>query len=163
MLLALGILSKRRKFDVGYQGKSSRYWQVSIAAASLGDFSERVGFSVSRKQEKLRNTKPNRHFTRTDGFDEVVEVEFSDKLILMRDVEIPAPHTLAFGPFMGHNCQGLSLDKVQVDFRSWGLKSPAMGYTALSRCRTLAGLRIVGSLSDVAEKCVADPRVKEWL
>lgn len=163
MLLALGILSKRRKFDVGYQGKASRYWQISVAAAGLSDFLERIGFSISRKRDKLASLRPNRKYTRTDGFDEIVAVEFSDNMIPMRDVEIPAPHVMSFGPFMGHNSQGLTLDRCQIDFRSWMMQQPAMAYTSLSRCRTMPGLRIVGVPEAVANKCRTDPRVLRWL
>lgn len=163
MLLALGILSKRRKLDTGYQGKAVRYWQVSIAAAGLSDFQSRVGFSAVRKKEKLASLRPNRKFTRTDGFDEVVAVEPSEQGIAMRDLEIPAPHILAFGPFIGHNCQGLSLDRVQIDFRHWMFSRPAMCYVALSRARTIEGLRIVGQPEVIASRCKIDPEVKKWL
>lgn len=163
MLLALGILSKRRKFDVGYQGKASRYWQVTVASSGLSDFRERVGFSIIRKREKLATIKPNRAFTRTDGFDQIVAIEYSDKTIAMRDVEIAAPHVMSFGPFIGHNSQGLSLDRCQIDFRGWMMGGAAMGYTAMSRCRTLEGLRIVGRREDVGSKCKADARVLRWL
>jgi hypothetical protein len=163
MLLGLGIFSKRRRHTGLYKGENRPYWQVSVHAAGLPDFINRVGFSVTRKKDKLEGLRPNRSITRTDGFDQIVSIESSSDQVAMRDVEIASPHIMSFGPFVGHNCQGLSLDKLQIDFRSWAMNQPAMAYTALSRCRTLEGLRIVGSKEVVASKCVADPRVKEWL
>lgn len=62
-----------------------------------------------------------------------------------------------------HRSQGLSLDKVQIDFRGWMFKNPAMTYTSLSRARTLAGLRLVGMPEMLADRCVVDAKVKKWL
>jgi ATP-dependent DNA helicase PIF1 len=62
-----------------------------------------------------------------------------------------------------HKCQGLSIDRCQVDFRGWMYKSPAMLYTALSRCRTLEGLRLVGMPDMLIERCVVDKEAARWL
>lgn len=62
-----------------------------------------------------------------------------------------------------HKCQGLTIDKCQVDFRGWMYKSPAMTYTALSRCRTLEGLRLVGMPEMLIERCKVDAEVLRWL
>jgi len=62
-----------------------------------------------------------------------------------------------------HKSQGLSLDQVQVNVRDGFFKSPGMLYVALSRARTAAGLRLVGSPAAIAERCASDPRLKEWL
>ena len=62
-----------------------------------------------------------------------------------------------------HKVQGLSLDRVQIDVRSWMMAKPAMVYTALSRCRTLEGLRIVGQPEVLAAKCSVDPKVVKFL
>src|ERR1700678_1591929 len=53
------------------------------------------------------------------------------------------PMKLAYASTV-HKAQGLTLDKVQVDIRDQFFGTPAMAYVALSRCRTLEGLRIVG-------------------
>jgi hypothetical protein len=57
----------------------------------------------------------------------------------------------------------LTLDRVQVDYRDWFFGKPAMLYVALSRCRTLEGLRLVGMREKFAKQCAVDPRVKSWL
>jgi len=62
-----------------------------------------------------------------------------------------------------HKSQGLSLDKVQVNIRDHFFKSPGMLYVALSRARTAAGLRLVGSPGAIVERCTTDPRLREWL
>lgn len=62
-----------------------------------------------------------------------------------------------------HKTQGLSLDKVQLNIRDHFFKTPGMLYVALSRARTAAGLRIVGSPRNFVERCTVDPRLKEYL
>jgi hypothetical protein len=62
-----------------------------------------------------------------------------------------------------HKSQGLSLDRVQVNIRDHFFKSPGMLYVALSRARTAAGLRLVGSPGAIVERCTTDPRLKAWL
>lgn len=62
-----------------------------------------------------------------------------------------------------HKSQGLSLDRVQVDLRDKFWQSPAMSYVALSRCRTLDGLRVVINKDSFVRQVNADVRVKAWL
>src|SRR5579859_926113 len=62
-----------------------------------------------------------------------------------------------------HKTQSLTLDRVQVDIRNHFFSAPAMEYVALSRCRTLAGLRIVGQPEVFAKHCNFDERIREWL
>jgi ATP-dependent DNA helicase PIF1 len=62
-----------------------------------------------------------------------------------------------------HKSQSLTLDRVQVDFRDKFFSSPAMLYVSLSRCRSLEGLRLVGSFERFATQCSIDSRVLPWL
>ena len=63
-----------------------------------------------------------------------------------------------------HRAQGLSLDRVQVDFRGWMFaRQHAILYVALSRARTLEGLRLVGPPDLLAERCKVDPLAVRWL
>lgn len=62
-----------------------------------------------------------------------------------------------------HKAQGLSMDACQVDIRGWMMKAPSMIYTALSRCRTLEGLRIVGTPELFVDRCRMDAKVARWL
>jgi ATP-dependent exoDNAse (exonuclease V) alpha subunit len=62
-----------------------------------------------------------------------------------------------------HKSQGLSLDKLQVDVRDHFFSQPAMIYVALSRCRTLEGLRVVGQRERFIKQCTIDERVRPWL
>lgn len=72
------------------------------------------------------------------------------------------PMRLAYASTV-HKSQSLTLDRVQCDFRDWFFGRPSMLYVALSRCRTLAGLRLVGGMDRFVKQCAAEPRVKEWL
>jgi hypothetical protein len=62
-----------------------------------------------------------------------------------------------------HKSQGLSLDRCQVDIRDGFFNQPAMLYVALSRCRTLAGLRVIGQRERYIKHCNIDERVRPWL
>ncbi len=62
-----------------------------------------------------------------------------------------------------HKAQGLSLDNVQVDLRDGFFHTAGMAYVALTRCRTLEGLRIVGSPALLKARCQVDSRVRRWL
>lgn len=62
-----------------------------------------------------------------------------------------------------HKSQGLSLDRVQFDFRDHFAGQPAMLYVALSRCRALAGLRLVGQREKFVRQCKIDERTRPWL
>ena len=57
-----------------------------------------------------------------------------------------------------HKCQGMTLDKCVLDLtKCFG---PGMAYVALSRCRSLEGLQIVGWKG--GEEIKADPVVTEF-
>lgn len=62
-----------------------------------------------------------------------------------------------------HKSQSLTLDRVQCDYRDRFFSMPAMLYVALSRCRTLGGLRLVGMRDTFAKHCTFDPKIREWL
>jgi len=62
-----------------------------------------------------------------------------------------------------HKSQGLSLDRCQIDIRDHFFGSPAMLYVAMSRCRTLEGLRVVGQRERYVKQCAVDERVRPWL
>lgn len=62
-----------------------------------------------------------------------------------------------------HKSQGLTLDSVQINIRDPFFRSPAMLYVALSRARTAGGLRIVGDVKTLADRCRTDPKLKGWL
>ena len=62
-----------------------------------------------------------------------------------------------------HKSQGLTLDAVQVFYHSHFWRTPGMFYTALSRARTMAGLRLVGTPAQFVSRCRADARVRGFL
>lgn len=163
MLLLLGIPTKRRCWKTGYKGSGELYWQVSIAASALRRFESVVGFGHVGKREKLATVRPNRSIVRFDGFDTVERVEDLGVDIEMIDVEIPSPHLLSFSGIVGHNSQGLTLDRIQLDIRNAFFGSPAMTYVAVSRCRTAEGLRVVGGEKLLAQRCKIDPKISRWI
>jgi ATP-dependent DNA helicase PIF1 len=62
-----------------------------------------------------------------------------------------------------HKSQSLTLDRCQIDFRGAFVGKPAMLYVALSRCKSLAGLRLVGDRETFAKRVAVDERVRGWL
>lgn len=62
-----------------------------------------------------------------------------------------------------HKSQGLTLDKVQIDFINQFFGQPSMAYVALSRVRTAEGLRLVGSARLLAERCNVSKKVVRFL
>lgn len=62
-----------------------------------------------------------------------------------------------------HKTQSLTLDRVQVDFRDNFTGQPNMAYTALSRCKTPEGLRIIGTPELMAKRIKVHEEVLEWL
>ncbi len=62
-----------------------------------------------------------------------------------------------------HKSQGLTLDKVQIDFRDKFFSNPGSMYVALSRCRTPEGLRLVGSEEMMIKRTVLNEKVRRFL
>lgn len=61
-----------------------------------------------------------------------------------------------------HKSQGLTLDLAQVDISDHFFTQPAMTYVALTRARSLEGLRIVGNPDLLLARCTVDPKVSRW-
>jgi hypothetical protein len=62
-----------------------------------------------------------------------------------------------------HKVQGLTLDKVQVDISHYWFGNPSMVYVALTRARSIEGLRIVGDVGRLARRIKTDARVRKWV
>jgi ATP-dependent DNA helicase PIF1 len=58
-----------------------------------------------------------------------------------------------------HKSQGKTLGQVLIDF-GWGAFAPGQAYVALSRCRTLDGIRLARPLRSADVKC--DPRIRRF-
>lgn len=72
------------------------------------------------------------------------------------------PLRLAWGTTT-HKSQGLTLDRCQINLSDGFFKHPGMLFVALSRARTLEGLRLVGTPQQFAARCVVNPVVRPWL
>lgn len=62
-----------------------------------------------------------------------------------------------------HKSQGLTLDRVQIDFINQFFGQPSMAYVALSRCKTAEGLRLVGSPKLLEERCNVSRKVMRFI
>jgi hypothetical protein len=62
-----------------------------------------------------------------------------------------------------HKVQGLTLDSVQVNLRDPFFRQPGMLFVAMSRARTMEGLRIIGDQRGFAERITLNQRVIPWL
>jgi hypothetical protein len=73
-----------------------------------------------------------------------------------------SPLRLAYASTV-HKTQSLTIDRVQMDIRQAFFGMPAMIYTAVSRCRTPEGLRIVGDKSLLAKRTKVNPAILRFL
>jgi len=73
------------------------------------------------------------------------------------------PIRLAYGSTI-HKAQGLTLDNVQVDFRAdFYTKTPGMLYVALSRARSVKGLRLCGGPKTFVKHCKMNKKIERFL
>ncbi len=159
LLLLVGLVTTRRE----YPGVTGPYTQVTVSAEQLPLFKSIIGFRRPARAAQLALLKPNRVITHCDGYDEVVAVDPLGLTLPLIDVEVESPHVIGFGPLLGHNSQGLSLDRVQVMFHSKFWETPGMTYTALSRARTPEGLRLVGLPMQFQARITVNPKIVPWL
>lgn len=82
----------------------------------------------------VASTEPINQYVR------VAMVVHLKKTLPMIDIEVPDPHLVAFGPFIGHNSQGLTLAAAHIDIRA--AREPGQAYVALSRLKSLSGLHL---------------------
>ena len=61
-----------------------------------------------------------------------------------------------------HRSQGLTLDSVQIDINPSFFGFPAMAYTALSRCSSPSGLRIIGTPEMLAKRAKVEKKVLQF-
>lgn len=87
--------------------------------------------------------------------------DYTEKRWVMGEIWY-SPARLAYATSC-HKSQGLSLDRVQIDFGHKFFGEPAMAYVALSRCKSPAGLTIVGNPGLVARRTNVSRDVVAWL
>ncbi len=95
LLLNYGILSRKRK-----QGDGC--WHVHVNGASAKVFSERIGFGLVRKQQKLDEyVSSKKWFKRETWDDEVVSLEHGRDDVY--DISVTETHRYAASGFINHN------------------------------------------------------------
>lgn len=110
---------------------------------------ERSGALVTVIYNIRQNLTPNgKRGKKAERYDVLGEIEYM-------------PLRLAYCSSV-HKSQGLTLDRVQVDISDPFFCAPAMTYVALSRARSLEGLRIVGNPELLLKRCTVDPKVERW-
>jgi ATP-dependent DNA helicase PIF1 len=62
-----------------------------------------------------------------------------------------------------HKTQGLTLDRIQIDCRDGFFGAPSMAYVALSRARSIEGMRVVGTPDLLARRIKFNEDVRQWL
>ena len=88
--------------------------------------------------------------------DTVVSIEGST--CQMYDVEVPGSHSFISNGIVSHNCQGLTLESIEVDLSNCFANGQM--YTALSRVSSFEGLRIIGKWDD--RRIMAHPQAIEF-
>lgn len=113
---------------------------------------------ISRYNESKR--KPDLFEQFGDDFEPYYDDEVRKRWIL-GEVSFH-PLRLAWG-CTTFKSQGLTLDNVQLDIRNHFMGSYNQLYVALSRCRTIEGMRIVGLEKLIPKRCNIDPKVIRWM
>lgn len=62
-----------------------------------------------------------------------------------------------------HKSQGLTFSQVQIDFRNRFAGNFQSMYVALSRCRSIEGLRLVGDRNTLPRRINTAPAVRQWI
>lgn len=62
-----------------------------------------------------------------------------------------------------HKVQGLTLDNVQCNINHYWFGNASMCYVALTRARSVGGLRIVGDVQKLSKRIKTDVRVRRWI
>jgi hypothetical protein len=139
------------------------HYQIRIGANGIEQYKERIGFERPYKVAKLERLSPNRIIKRFTGWDSVKTVEQIGMQEVI-DIELDEePNLFWANGIITHNSQGLSLDRVQVDCRQKWAEQPSMIYVAISRCRSLGGLRIVGDVGKLSRRIRTSREVREWV
>jgi len=156
---------------VTYRGRRReglRAYTVLVWRKGVGAFAQKVGFSHQAKQRRLREStkRPVRELpsNRDHGrLDRVVEVVASGVCVPLHDLEVEGDHSFIANGLVVSNTQGLTLDRVQINLRDPFFRMPSMLFVALSRARTIDGLKIIGNQRAFIERCTVEPRVQPWL
>lgn len=175
LLLSVGVYSTLGTLRPGHYrlrgkrvlGKRPTY-QVRVPVAWCAAYAKYVGFNRPDRAATLatriaRPTKIDAPYEFLGRLDSIVAVVETGLSVPMWDLEVEEDHRFVIDGVLCSNCQGLTLDAVQVNLRHHFFKTPSMLYVAFSRCRTAAGLRIVGSAQTLKERCTVNPKILPYL
>lgn len=159
LLWRLGIYANKGEYQGGKYGS---YFQLRIGAHSLPQFKKLIGFSRPERKAKLEKTAPNRIIRKWNNVDKVVQVTSLDRVLPMIDIEVEGENVFVANGILTHNSQGLTLDTVQIVLDNKFFGSLNMLYVALSRCRTLEGMKVIGTPGDVRKYCNTSKKLERW-
>jgi stage V sporulation protein R len=95
LLLNDGILSRRRQ-------QKDECWHVHVTGASAARFADRIGFDLSRKQDRLKRYVTDRRWFLSERWDdEIVSVEADHGDVY--DISVEETHRYAAAGFVNHN------------------------------------------------------------
>ena len=135
-------------FRTGPDGRRCRRW----SATSASRLSRTTGTTSARASRRARTTAGG---TRRPHYRGKARRYVTGQLEYL-------PVTIGYASTV-HKSQSLTLDRIQVDVRHAFFGAPAMTYVALSRVRSLAGLRIVGQREVFVKRANVDREVLAWL
>jgi molybdopterin-guanine dinucleotide biosynthesis protein len=104
---------------------------------------------LKRMTEQFRKTPTSPYYSFNEEKWVIGEVTYS-------------PVRLAYAATV-HKTQGLSLDKIQIDYSHAFFGEPSMSYVALSRCRTPEGLTVVGNKKLIENRTNISSEILEWI
>lgn len=143
--------------DDGHGGNTLVYANGDTGTIVDGDVSRKVAqVQLNRNGDIVHVTNNIRQNLVPTG----AKGKKKDRYQVLGEIEY-MPLRLAYASSV-HKSQGLTLDSVQVDISDPFFTAPAMVYVALSRARSLEGLRLVGNPALLLKRCTVDPKVERW-
>jgi ATP-dependent DNA helicase PIF1 len=130
---------------------SKEEWAKQCDSSMIESLSEETQYRLYLKRltEQFRKTPTSPYYSFNEEKWVVGEVTYT-------------PIRLAYAATV-HKTQGLSLDRVQIDFSHAFFGSPSMAYVALSRCRTPEGLHVVGNKKLIENRTNISSEILEWI
>ena len=143
-------------------GKLRAFLNQEIYNLSYVHLKEIIDLYKSKAPQHLVNILENHYF-----YSKIKSINTTKEYIDMYDIEVENNPTFVANSVVVHNCQGLTLDKVQLSVTGDGgrfLSNLSGGlYTGITRVTDYKGLRIVGTKDDFIKACYINPLYLNYL
>lgn len=148
--------------NIPKSGRLRAFLNRSITNLSYLHLKEIVDLYKEQAPKNLVDILHNHYY-----YSEVKSIKVTEDYVNMYDIEVENNPTFVANSVIVHNCQGLTLSKVQLSVRGDGgrfLSNLSGGlYTGITRVTDYKGLRIVGTKDDFIRACYINPIYLDYL